>query len=77
MASILYLAILYGLLPGIFLALGNVTISALFWPNKDAGLLLSLVASFAQMIFIFVLLFMRWRRRYGQGQNPLPIGEPL
>ena len=64
-AALLYLFVLYGILPGIInLALGSGNLDALFlfWPwVNDSGIIFAVL----EAVFTVSLLVMRWRRNYG------------
>jgi len=60
---LLWLSILYGLIPGIFMLLKMEAVTALFWPRNDYGLL-SCIAAFCQLFAAWRLTLTRWRNKH-------------
>jgi hypothetical protein len=63
MLVILWLLILYGLVPGIFRLLKAETAAALFWPHMDYALL-SCAAALCQMFAAWWMTLARWKNKH-------------
>jgi hypothetical protein len=59
--SLLSAALLYGILPGLFRAIGMTGISALFFPMWADSAVSALACSLLQVSIVLSLLFKRWR----------------
>jgi heme/copper-type cytochrome/quinol oxidase subunit 4 len=63
MLVILWLSILYGLIPGIFMLLRMEAVTALFWPRTDYAFL-SCIAALCQLFAAWRLTLTRWRNKH-------------
>lgn len=72
MAAVLYLALLYGVLPSILFALKKTTLTFIFWPQLEGMVYLSVFASLVEMLLVFGFLLLRWRKAYGIELSPQP-----
>ena len=63
MLVILWLLILYGLIPGIFRLLKAKTVAALFWPHMDYALL-SCAAALCQLFAAWRMTVARWKNKH-------------
>lgn len=59
MLVILWLSILYGLIPGIFMLLKMETVTALFWPRTDYAFI-SCIAALCQLLAAWWMTLTRW-----------------
>lgn len=63
MLVILWLSILYGLIPGIFMLLKMEAVTALFWPRTDYAFL-SCIAALCQLLAAWRLTLTRWKNHH-------------
>jgi hypothetical protein len=63
--TILYLFLLYGIIPGILQAMHQGELTVLFWPRPDRSPFL-LVVPFLEMLAVFYVLSARWKKRVGE-----------
>lgn len=68
MTAVVYILLLYSVIPGILTAINFREASAFFWPD---GSLSAFAAAFIEMLAAFLLLFMRWKRNYSSISGPL------
>ncbi len=67
MLMVLFLALLYGVIPGILSALWLSPLTVLFWPRGDDLAGYAALAAGAEAVFAVLLASNRWRTRYGKG----------
>jgi hypothetical protein len=63
--TILYLFLLYGIIPGILQAMHQSELTVLFWPRPDRSPFL-LIVPLVEMLAVFYLLSARWKKRVGE-----------
>ena len=63
MLAILWLSILYGLIPGIFMLLKMEVVAAVFWPRADYAFL-SCIAALCQLLAAWWLTLTRWENHH-------------
>jgi hypothetical protein len=64
MLTILFLALLYGIIPTILAALGLDRLAGLFWPTQGVSVEIILPAALLQAVAMFCLMVRRWRRNH-------------
>lgn len=67
--TIVYLVMLYGIIPAILAATHQNGATTLFWPRPDQSLFLVVIAPLAEMLLVFYLLSVRWRQRLAEVGN--------
>lgn len=68
MTAVVYITLLYIVMPGILTAINFREAAAFFWPDDSVS---AFAAAFMEMIAAFTLLFMRWKRNYTSISGPL------
>ena len=68
MTAVVYILLLYSVIPGILTAINFKEASAFFWPDGSVS---AFAAAFIEMIAAFALLFIRWKRNYSYISGPL------
>lgn len=68
MLVILWLSILYGLIPGIFMLLKMETVTAVFWPRIDYAFI-SCIAALCQLLTAWWLTLTRWKNHHATVQK--------
>jgi hypothetical protein len=68
MVTVLYLTMLYGVVPGIFAMLDLDALTAFFWPRTDLSPLLVVIAPLAEALLVATLVVRRWRSHFGRSE---------
>jgi len=66
MLTVLWLAMLYGVMPTILAAVNLDLLTTLFWPRKDLQPALGMMAVAVEVLVICWLVARRWRVNYGE-----------
>ncbi len=66
MLTVLYLALLYGVIPTILAAVNLDLLTTLFWPRKDLQPILGMMAVMVEVLVMSWLVARRWRVNYGE-----------
>lgn len=67
--TILYLAMLYGIFPATLAAMHLTGATMLFWPRTDQSSLPAAVLPLLEMLLVFYLVSVRWRKRVVEAGN--------
>lgn len=69
MLTVLYLGLLYGVIPAILKAMGAGSAIHLFWPRLDDAAYLGVVGSLSEVLAVTWLVTIRWKARLAEGEN--------